>query len=79
MDIEEENNEKKDFDEDKDFIENNYIKVSGILINESNVFLERGEISKFCEVQPMKLKQILKIKYTLCFQILYNILKDYFK
>ena len=79
MDVEEENNEKKDFDEDKDFIENNYIKVSGILINESNVFLERGEISKFCEVQPMKLKQILKIKYTLCFQILYNILKDYFQ
>ena len=27
----------------------------------------------------MKLKQILKIKYTLCFEILFNILKDYFK
>ena len=74
-------NDNNDNDENNEnvFIENNYIEVSGILLNESNIFLEKGEISKFCEIQPMKLKQILKIKYTLCFEILFNILKDYFK
>ncbi len=87
MEIENEKKEKSDKSDNNEnnennenvFIENNYIEVSGILLNESNIFLEKGEISKFCEIQPMKLKQILKIKYTLCFEILFNILKDYFK
>ena len=51
-----------------------------MLIDEENILLNSDEIEKFSinNIKSFKIKQILKAKYTLCDEILLNILKDYF-
>ena len=76
MEIEEE--EIKDNKENE--IEENFVEVAGVLIDEENILLNSEEIEKFSinNIKSFKIKQILKVKYTLCDEILLNILKDYF-
>ena len=73
MNKQEKNNEEE--------IEENFIEVSGLLIDEQNILLNSDEMENFnlYGIKTSKLKQILKIKYTLCDEILLNIFKDYFQ
>ena len=75
MEIEEEEENKK-----QEEIEENFYEVAGILIDEENILLNSDEVEKFStnNLKTFKIKQILKVKYTLCDEILLNILKDYF-
>ena len=81
MEIEEENEFKKYEDEkNMEEIEENFFEVAGVLIDEENILLNSEEIEKFSinDIKTIQIKQILKVKYTLCEDILLNILKDYF-
>ena len=71
--------EKNNADDEE--IEENFVEVAGILIDEENILLNSDEIEDFSlyGIKTSKLKQILKIKYTLCDEILLNIFKDYFQ
>ena len=62
-------------------IEENFVEVAGVLIDEENILLNSDEIENFSSylIKTSKLKQILKIKYTLCDEILLNIFRDYFQ
>ena len=62
-------------------IEENFYEVSGMLIDEENILLNPDEIENFSinNIKKVQIKQVLKIKYTLCDEILLNLLKDYFK
>ena len=74
MDLEEENiNEVEK-------IEENFVEVAGVLIDEERILINSEEIEKLStnNIKMIKLKQILKVKFTLCNEILINILKDYF-
>jgi hypothetical protein len=74
MDLEEENiNEVEK-------IEENFVEVAGVLIDEEKILINSEEIEKLStnNIKMIKLKQILKVKFTLCNEILINILKDYF-
>ena len=75
VNIEEE--EKKNEEEE----EENFVEVAGVLIDEENILVNSDEIENFSlyGIKTSKLKQILKIKYTLCDEILLNIFKDYFQ
>ena len=73
-------------EESKDNMENveteeNFFEVAGVLIDEENILLSSDEIEKFSvnNIKTFQIKQKLKIKYTLCDEILKNILTDYFK
>ena len=78
MEIEEEKNIENENKVEE--IEENFYEVAGILIDEENILLNPDEVEKFSinNIKPFKIKQILKVKYTLCDEILLNILKDYF-
>ena len=85
MEIEEEkekeniiNQEKKNNEEE---LEENFVEVAGVLIDEENILLNSDEIENFSSngIKTSKLRQILKINYTLCDEILLNIFKDYFQ
>ena len=81
MDIEEEDEFKSlENKNNVEEIEENFIEVAGILIDEENILINSEEIEKFStnNIKAVQLKQILKVKYTLCDEILLNILKDYF-
>ena len=62
-------------------LEENFVEVSGLLIDEQNILLNSDELENFnlYGIKTSKLKQILKIKYTLCDEILLNIFNDYFQ
>ena len=87
MDVEEEkeeninkinNEEQKDLDAEE--VEENFVEVAGVLIDEENILLNSDEIENFStNIKTSKLRQILKIKYSLCDEILLNIFKDYFQ
>ena len=82
MEIEEEekNNINDNIENKVDEIEENFYEVAGILIDEENILLNPDEVEKFSinNIKPFKIKQILKVKYTLCDEILLKILRDYF-
>ena len=81
MEIEEENELKKLEDKKNvEEIEENFFEVAGVLIDEENILLNSEEIEKFSinNIKAIQIKQILKVKYTLCDEILLKILKDYF-
>jgi cleavage and polyadenylation specificity factor subunit 3 len=85
MEIEEEkekeNSNKNDNMKDNDEIDENFVEVAGVLIDEENILLNSEEIENFSmyTIKKAKLKQILKVKFTLCDEILLNIFKDYFQ
>ena len=66
---------------DEEEIEENFVEVAGVLIDEENILLNSDEIENFNlnGIKTTKLKQILKIKYTLCDEILLNIFRDYYQ
>ena len=74
MDVEEENSKEVEK------IEENFVEVAGILIDEENILINSEEIEIFStnNINMVKLKQILKVKYSICNEILLNVLKDYF-
>ena len=74
MDLEEENTNEVEK------IEENFVEVAGVLIDEEKILINSEEIEKLStnNIKMIKLKQILKVKFTLCNEILINILKDYF-
>ena len=74
MDLEEENSKEVEK------IEENFVEVAGILIDEENILINSEEIEIFStnNINMVKLKQILKVKYSICNEILLNVLKDYF-
>ena len=78
MEIEEENDVNQNLESAES--EENFFEVAGILIDEENILVNADEIEKFSNsnIKEFKLKQILKIKYKLCPEILLKILKDYF-
>ena len=80
MDIEEEA-KKLEEEQNVEEIEENFYEVSGMLIDEENILLNPDEIENFSinNIKKVQIKQVLKIKYTLCDEILLNLLKDYFK
>ncbi len=61
-------------------IEENFVEVAGVLIDEEKILINSDEIEKLStnNIKMIKLKQILKVKFTLCNEILLNILKDFF-
>ena len=61
-------------------LEENFYEIPGILIDEENILLNSDEIEEFSSnnIKSVQLKQILKVKYTLCDGILFTVLKDYF-
>ena len=72
------NEEQKDLDAEE--VEENFVEVAGVLIDEENILLNSDEIENFStNIKTSKLRQILKIKYSLCDEILLNIFKDYFQ
>lgn len=72
------NEEQKDLHAEE--IEENFVEVAGVLIDEENILLNSDEIENFStNIKTSKLRQILKIKYSLCDEILLNIFKDYFQ
>ena len=81
MEIEEENKINLENKENEEEVEENFFEVAGVLIDEENILLNSDEIEKFSinNINTYKIKQILKVKYTLCSDILIKILKDYFK
>ena len=83
-DEKEENNNKiipEEQQKNEEEIEENFVEVSGVLIDEENILLNSDEIENFSlyGIKTAKLRQILKIKYTLCDEILLNIFNDYFQ
>ena len=76
---ESENKIRKEEKKDEEELEENFVEVSGVLIDEQNILLNSEEMENFSGINTSKLKQILKIKYTLCDEILLNIFKDYFQ
>jgi hypothetical protein len=80
MEIEEENKDNNNDNLDNVETEENFFEVAGVLIDEENILLNSDEIEKFSvnNIKTFPIKQILKIKYTLCDEILLNILQDYF-
>ena len=80
MDIEDSFNEEKTEISKGEELEENFFEVAGILIDEENILLNSDEIEEFSSnnMKSVQLKQILKVKYTLCDGILFTILKDYF-
>ena len=74
MEIEEENIKEVEK------IDENFVEVAGILIDEENILINSEEIEKFSanNIKMLKLKQILKVKYTICTEILLNFLNEYF-
>ena len=73
-----ENNDKMDIDNDDEVIEN-YIEVSGLLLEEDNLLMDKNDIDKYSNLQVLKFKQILTVKYTLCKEILLKVITDYFQ
>ena len=75
---EEKNEEEKNEVEE---IEDNFVEVAGILVDEENILLNSDDLENFSSygIKTSKFKQILKIKYTLCDEILLNIFQDYFE
>ena len=73
------NEEQKDLDAEE--VEENFVEVAGVLIDEENILLNSDEIENFSTngIKTSKLRQILKIKYSLCDEILLNIFRDYFQ
>lgn len=61
-----------------DEIMNNFIEISGVLLEEENLFLDQKDLKEYSNLQLNKFKQILRIKYTACREILLSIIKDYF-
>ena len=64
---------------DEDETTENYIEVSGLLLEEDNLLMDKTEINKYSNLQMIKFKQILSVKYTLCKEILLNVIIDYFQ
>ena len=84
MEIEEEEKKNQIMQENKndpDEVEENFVEVAGVLIDEENILLNSEELENLSmySIKKSKLKQILKVKYTLCDEILLNIFKDYFE
>ena len=73
------NEEQKDLDAEE--VDENFVEVAGVLIDEENILLNSDEIENFSTngIKTSKLRQILKIKYSLCDEILLNIFRDYFQ
>ena len=67
MDVDEENN-----NENEEFF-NNYIQISGLLLEDKNILIDNNEINKYSELEKYNFKQILKIKYNLCIDFLFNL------
>jgi hypothetical protein len=73
MEIDDEGNENE-----SEKINENYIEISGVLFDEEKLLMDKDEISKYSDIKPMKFKQILRVKYTLCKQMLMNVLQNDF-
>ena len=75
MEIDDEGNENEN---ESEKINENYIEISGVLFDEEKLLMDKDEISKYSDIKPMKFKQILRVKYTLCKQMLMNVLQNDF-
>lgn len=73
-----ENNNYNNKDEDE--YEENYIECKGLLLENENLILDKSDIKEYSSIQNInKFKQILKINYTQCKNMLLFILKDYYE
>jgi len=65
---------------DEDEYEENYIECKGLLLENENLILDKNDIKEYSSIQNInKFKQILKINYTQCKNMLLFIIKDYYE
>jgi len=70
---------KFESNKDEEEYEENYIECKGLLLENENLILDKSDIKEYSSIQNINnFKQILKINYTQCKNVLLFILKDYY-
>lgn len=73
-------NQQSENNKDEEEYEENYIECKGLLLENENLILDKSDIKEYSAIQNInKFKQILKINYTQCKNMLLYILRDYYQ